>query len=154
MRPDKPSRTALGVAIARSVLERPSTPSGDPAAEARLATDLGAGVIDAENRPRGEFFDAIAVRTRFFDDAVLRAISDGVHQIVVLGAGYDARGLRFRSPGVTFFEVDHPATQADKRARLAKIGASTAGIVFVTADFTEPRLPTVLASSGHDPLTR
>ncbi|MGO9875930.1 MAG: class I SAM-dependent methyltransferase [Acidimicrobiia bacterium] len=154
MRSDKPSLTALGVAIARSALERPSTPSGDPAAEARLATDLGAGVVDVDNRPRGEFFDAIAVRTRFFDDAVLRAISDGVRQIVVLGAGYDARGLRFRTPGVTFFEVDHPATQADKRARLAAIGASTVGIVFVAADFTEPGLPSLLASSGHDPLER
>jgi methyltransferase (TIGR00027 family) len=154
MRSDKPSLTALGVAIARSVLERSSTPSGDPGAEARLATNLGANIVDFDRRPRGEFFDAIAIRTRFFDDAVVRAIGDGVRQIVVLGAGYDARALRFRTPGVTFFEVDHPATQADKRERLATIGASTAGIVFVAADFTEPGLPGILASRGHDPLER
>jgi len=120
----------------------------------RLVATLGAGVVDTGRRPRGDFFDYVAVRTRFFDDAVLRAIADGVRQIVVLGAGYDARALRFRAPGVTFFEVDYPATQADKRERLTAVGASTDGIVFVAADFTEPGLPNVLASSGHDRLER
>jgi methyltransferase (TIGR00027 family) len=150
MRSDGPSLTALGVALARSTLDRPSTPTGDPAAEMRLVASLHAGVVDTGPRPRGDFFDYIAVRTRFFDEAVLRAIADNVRQIVILGAGYDARALRFRAPGVTFFEVDHPATQADKRERLIEVGASTEGIVFVAADFTEPGLSHVLASSGHD----
>lgn len=154
MRPDGPSLTALGVAMARSVLERPATPTGDPEAEVRLAAALGAGAVDAGSRPRGEFFDYIAVRTRFFDDAVLRAIADGVRQIVILGAGYDARALRFRTPVVTFYEVDYPATQADKQERLAAIGASIDGIVFVAADFTEPGLPIALAAAGHDRLER
>jgi methyltransferase (TIGR00027 family) len=154
VRADGPSLTALGVAIARSLLERPSTPTGDPAAEERLTAALGAGSADAGSRPRGEFFDYIAVRTPFFDDAVLQAIADGVRQVVILGAGYDARALRFRTPDVTFFEVDYPATQADKRERLATIGASTDGIVFVAADFTEPGLPIALAGSGHDRLER
>lgn len=154
MRAGGPSLTALGVAIARSLLERPSTATGDPEAEERLTAALGAGSVDAGSRPRGEFFDYIAVRTRFFDDAVLQAIADGVRQVVILGAGYDARALRFRTPGVAFFEVDYPATQADKRERLATIGASTDGIVFVAADFTEPGLPIALAGSGHDRLER
>jgi methyltransferase (TIGR00027 family) len=150
MRSDGPSLTALGVAIARSRLDRPSTPTGDPAAEMRLAATLNVGVVDTGPRPRGDFFDYIAVRTRFFDDAVLRAIADDVRQIVVLGAGYDGRALRFHAPGVTFFEVDHPATQADKRERLVAVGAATEGIVFVAADFTEPGLPQALAGNGHD----
>jgi len=154
VRSDGPSLTALGVAIARSTLERPSMPTGDPAAEARLTAALGAGVVDTGPRPRDDFFDYIAVRTRFFDEAVLRAIADRVPQIVVLGAGYDARALRLRAPGVTFFEVDHPTTQADKRERLAAVGASTDGIVFVAADFTQPGLPHVLANHGHDRLER
>jgi methyltransferase (TIGR00027 family) len=154
VRADGPSLTALGVAIARSVLERPATPTGDPEAEARLAASLGAGAVDAGSRPRGEFFDYIAVRTRFFDEAVLRAIAEGVRQIVILGAGYDARALRFRTPGVTFYEVDYPATQADKQERLAATGASIDGIVFVAADFTEPGLPIALAAAGHDRLER
>jgi methyltransferase (TIGR00027 family) len=158
MRTGSPSLTALGVAIMRSRLDRPSTPEGDPGAEARLAESLGAPPVPppgspdapAEPLPRDEFTVFLEARTAFVDDAVLRAIAGGVQQVVILGAGYDGRALRFRSPGVTFFEVDHPATQADKRARLEEIGASTEGIVFVTADFTEPGLAAALAAQGHD----
>ena len=148
MRSDGPSLTALGVAIVRSTLERPSTPTGDPAAEMRLVATLGAGVVDPGPRPRSDFFDYIVVRTRFFDDALLRSIADGVRQIVVLGAGYDAARSGSAPAGVTFFEIDYPATQADKRERLAAVGASTDGIVFVAADFTEPGLPHVLAKAA------
>jgi methyltransferase (TIGR00027 family) len=92
----------------------------------------------------------VAARTRFFDDMVLRAIAIGVPQIVILGAGYDGRALRFRAPGITYFEVDHPATQRDKRERLARIAASTDNIVFVAADFNEPGLADALETGGHD----
>lgn len=34
-----------------------------------------------------------------------------------VAAGYDSRAWRLSRPGLKFFEVDHPATQADKRAR-------------------------------------
>jgi methyltransferase (TIGR00027 family) len=70
----------------------------------------------------------MARRTAFFDRASLAALERGVRQVVVLGAGYDGRALRFATPGVTWFEVDHPATQSDKRARLAALGARTDGI--------------------------
>jgi O-methyltransferase involved in polyketide biosynthesis len=64
---------------------------------------------------------------------VVDAIDRGVKQVVILGAGYDGRALRFRTPGVRFFEVDHPATQIDKLRRLAALGVSVAGISFVEA---------------------
>jgi len=149
VRPDQPSLTALGVAAARSRLDRPATPTGDPDAEARLVRHLVDGA-DFGGRDRGDFVRSMAVRTRFFDDAVLRAIAGGVKQIVIFGAGYDGRALRFRTPGVTFFEVDHPATQADKRRRLAAVVASTDGIRFVAADFIEGGLPGILAEHGQD----
>jgi len=38
--------------------------------------------------------------------------------VVILGAGYDTRAARLPRAGVKFFEVDHPATQAEKRERL------------------------------------
>jgi methyltransferase (TIGR00027 family) len=41
---------------------------------------------------------------------------------VILGAGYDTRAARLPRAGTRFFEVDHPATQAAKRARLAELG--------------------------------
>ena len=62
--------------------------------------------------------------------------------------------MRFHSPGVTFFEVDHPATQADKRERLDEVGAALDGIVFVAADFIDPDWGEQLAAAGHDPTRR
>jgi methyltransferase (TIGR00027 family) len=160
MRVDGPSLTARGVASARLGLVRPAAPTGDPAADDRLAQGLAEGIAealgerDAEVRRRrragGDFLGFLAARTRFFDDAVLGAIAAGVDQIVILGAGYDGRALRFRTPGVQFFEVDHPATQADKRERLAAIAAGTEGITFVAADFTEPGLDDALTAGGYD----
>src|SRR5262249_28815188 len=133
---DAPSLTAAGVALARASFDRPAAPTGDPDAELQLARSL---LADWTREPRDRregsgFVRFLEVRTRFFDEAVVRAIDAGTHQIVILGAGYDARALRFRTPGVRFFEVDHPATQRDKRDRLHETGASTDGITFVAAD--------------------
>jgi len=155
MRIDGPSLTARGVALARSTLARPSTRTGDPAADERLAGSLADGFAaqirdEPPSRFRQGFVAYLAERTRFFDEAVLRALDDDVHQVVILGAGYDGRALRFRTPGVRFFEVDHPATQRDKRRRLLEIDASTEGIAFVAADFTEPGLAAKLTEAGHD----
>ena len=152
MKADAPSLTAAGVALARASFDRPAARTGDPDAELRLARTLAAEwTREPRDRREGSGFARfLVVRTRFFDDAVVRALDDDVHQIVILGAGYDARPLRFRTPGVRFFEVDHPATQRDKRERLAEIGASTDGITFVAADFTEPGLDTALDAAGYD----
>ncbi len=154
MRTDEPSRTARGVALIRSRLERLPWATGDPDADQRLTTDLLGDWTGAEHMGRTSTRDVllgwVETRTDFFDAAVVDALRAGVRQIVILGAGYDGRAMRYRTPGVTFFEVDHPATQADKRARLDTVRASTEGIAFVAADFTEPGLGAALASAGHD----
>ncbi len=116
-----------------------------------FADDVGPlrGLAEREGRTVHHTLRHIRARTAFFDDAVLRAIERGLTQVVILGAGYDGRALRFRTPGVQFFEVDHPATQADKRGRLARLHVGTDGISFVPADFTEPGLEERLADAGH-----
>jgi methyltransferase (TIGR00027 family) len=158
MRDDGPSLTARGVALARARLTRPSSADGDPAAEQRLAANLVAGIettgLTRERRRGRNVFGWITVRTHFFDEVVVAALADGFTQVVILGAGYDARALRFRTAGVTFFEVDHPATQRDKRERLAEVDAPTEGIVFVAADFIEPGLGDALEHAGHDAQAR
>jgi methyltransferase (TIGR00027 family) len=68
----------------------------------------------------------------------------------MVGAGYDGRALRFRSPGVRFFELDRPVTQADKRARLAALGDIHSRIVFVPVDFTTQNAADALEAAGHD----
>ena len=94
----------------------------------------------------------IAVRTRFAEDALAAAVAQGVRQLVVLGAGLDTyayRGaLRDR---LRIFEVDHPATQEWKRARLAEAGIPLpVSLTFAPIDFERETLPEGLAAAGFD----
>jgi methyltransferase (TIGR00027 family) len=77
------------------------------------------------------------------------ALARGVDQIVIVGIGYDGRPLRFRTPGVCWIEVDHPATQPDKCRRLASLGVPLDHLAFVAVDLIEDDLATALAAAGH-----
>ncbi|HEY2795269.1 MAG TPA: SAM-dependent methyltransferase [Micromonosporaceae bacterium] len=135
------SRTGQAVALMRASMSRPYTQDGDPDAQVRMV----AGMTPIRTVRAG-----IAARTQFFDAQVLAALNRGVRQVVVCGAGYDDRALRFRTPGVRFFELDQPSTQADKRARLTAFGADTSGLTFVPADFRLDDVADVLTRAGHD----
>jgi methyltransferase (TIGR00027 family) len=52
---------------------------------------------------------------------------------------------------VRFFELDQPATQTDKRRRLADIGGDLSGLWLVAIDFETGDGGSVLAAAGHDP---
>jgi methyltransferase (TIGR00027 family) len=93
---------------------------------------------------------SLIARTRFFDERVLAAISAGIRQVVILGAGYDDRALRFRSPGVRFFELDHPATHADKARRLRAMKAGPGRPTLAPADFRHDDVAGILEASGQD----
>jgi methyltransferase (TIGR00027 family) len=134
------SRTSQAVAVTRTGFARPHSAAGDPDAQRKLCAGMPSVVLT-------HMHASLEARTMFFDGQVTAAVAAGVTQIVVLGAGYDDRSLRFRTEGVTFFEVDHPATQADKRARLSALGP---GPVLVAADFRHDDLTSVLADAGHD----
>jgi methyltransferase (TIGR00027 family) len=138
-----PSRTSQVVALTRAELERPHTPGGDPDAQRWLCRGM---------RPSGtgRLRASLIARTRFFDERVLAALSAGIRQVVILGAGYDDRALRFRSPGVRFFELDHPATQQDKRRRLRAMPERDRGPVLAAADFRCDDVTAVLQGCGHD----
>lgn len=89
----------------------------------------------------------LEARTAFFDRVVLEGLERGVDQVVIVGAGYDDRALRFRSPGVRFFEVDHPRTQADKRRRLRRFSEKLPALVPV--DLERDSIAAALAEAGH-----
>ena len=128
------------VALIRAGFDRPHSPDGNPDAQKELCEDMRPVSAD-------RFVARDGRRTRFVDDQVLDAISAGIPQIVVLGAGYDDRALRFTTPGVRFFEVDHPATQTDKERRLGRLGSALRGTVRArAADFQETTSP---GSSRH-----
>lgn len=93
------------------------------------------------------------LRTRFIDEDVEGFTASGGRQLVLLGAGFDCRAWRLRAlEGATVFEVDHPATQAKKRALMERETAR-ARVVFVPWDFErEPldRLRARLGLDGHE----
>lgn len=138
-----PSRTSQAVALTRSGLTRPRTPDGDPDAQRRLCAGMRTARLTS-------MLPSLAARTRFFDDQVLAAIAAGVRQVVILGAGYDDRALRFSSPGVCFFELDHPATQQDKARRLRAMNISAKRLALAPADFRHDDVAAVLDACGHD----
>lgn len=143
---DRPSLTARIVARARSRLERPCTETGDPDAEAALYAGLRTSVLLA---PGPRFKRQMAARTAFFDEVTLTAIRAGMGQVVIVGAGYDGRALRFRSPGVRFFEVDRPITQQDKRRRIEALGVPEDAIAFLAHDLAHGNLAAGLCEVGH-----
>jgi methyltransferase (TIGR00027 family) len=142
-----PSITARRVAAYRLGFTRVPAPYGDAHADERLAADVAAGQELAAGRMR-EYLEA---RTRFFDRVVVGAIGRGVRQIVVGAAGYDGRALRYARSGVRWFEVDHPATQRDKRDRLARLGLDAGQVQFVEADFTRDPIAERLTAGGLNP---
>ena len=69
---------------------------------------------------------AILARTGFIDACLGEALACGLEQLVILGAGFDTRALQFHAlqEGVAVFELDHPATQAAKVARMRRFRPS------------------------------
>jgi methyltransferase (TIGR00027 family) len=72
------------------------------------------------------------------DDYLGACLRAGIEQLVILGAGLDSRAYRIEGlkGQVRVFEVDHPATQAAKLAKLTKLfGALPAHVTYVPIDF-------------------
>jgi methyltransferase (TIGR00027 family) len=88
------------------------------------------------------------------DDRLEAALNGGVKQVVIVGAGYDSRAYRLGGPEkeAVFFEIDHPGTQADKKARVSAVFADIPGHVrFIPAEFSSQALRNSLADGGYDP---
>ncbi len=103
-----------------------------------------------ERAAPGSYGFAIA-RTRCFDDALLSEAAGGVQQVVILGAGYDSRALRFRRElkNVRVLEVDHPGTQARKMDILLRaIADIPKNVHYVPVDFNRGTLEAALARNG------
>jgi len=92
------------------------------------------------------------LRNRYADDALEIALSAGVDQVVLLGAGYDSTALRYAGRPVRFFEVDRADTQRQKRAIVEERAASALGeIAFVSCDLLSDDLAEALVGYGFDP---
>ena len=92
----------------------------------------------------------VPLRTRAIDDA-LRSQITPQHQLVILGAGLDARAYRLPElKEARVFEVDHPVTQDFKRSRIVDYPPMCRELIHCSVDFEKQSLPERLAESGHD----
>ena len=134
------------MAAQRASFPRLPSPHGRPEADQLLQDDVAGGIAVR----RTELTGYLQARTAFFDRFVVDSIGRGTSQIVTVGAGYDGRSLRYASPGVRWFELDHPDTQADKRARLARLQIDPGPTKFVAVDFAVDDVALALRRAGHD----
>ena len=160
--PDRPSRTAFSTCNYRAVaalhpdpkLRNPDGLATRLCPEGRLPHEYERAKEMMERNPEanaGYFF--VNARTRYIDEALARAVTEGATQVVVLGAGYDSRAYRFHdaNPKVVFFEVDLPATLRAKQEALERAFGSVPGHVrFAPIDFDRQTLDAVLAGVGYD----
>lgn len=95
----------------------------------------------------------VVLRVRYSDDACDAAIGDGIEQLVLLGAGFDTTSLRHATAPVRVFEVDAPATQADKRPVIERLlpSHSSCQTVWVPCDLEQDVLREKVLGSGFDP---
>ncbi|HEY6329383.1 MAG TPA: SAM-dependent methyltransferase [Blastocatellia bacterium] len=128
---------------------RPKFKLVDLAARIPAAGQLLPWIIDHRwpgARPAG------VARTRFIDDLLVRALKEGIRQVVILGAGFDCRAYRIDSlEGVRVFEVDHPNTLQAKRQHLSRLLETMPNNVrFLAVDFNTTRLDDALRASEFD----
>lgn len=156
----QPSRTALRVAIRRAahqLVDRPLV-FADPLAIPILGPGAGTWIQEEAARkdhPAGRALRAFLVaRSRYAEEQLAQAVTAGVRQYVVLGAGLDTFACRnpHAPAGLRVFEVDHPNTQGWKRELLRDAGITPPPeAVFVPVDFETQTLADGLAAAGFDP---
>lgn len=105
---------------------------------------------DALAAPTAGLLTHVALRTAAIDAAVRAEVSRGLPQLVILGAGLDARAFRMPELAASVvFEVDFPSTQALKKARTAGLTREAREMRFVPMDFERDSLSGALARAGH-----
>ena len=119
---DGASSTALMVCAYRARASTWPRPIMTDRWAAALAGDEGPRIAAGFDRHWPAMETWLALRVAYLDRLVTLATDRlGVRQVVILGAGYDTRAARMPKSGVRYYEVDHPETQAAKRARLAAL---------------------------------
>lgn len=116
----------------------------DPLAIRIVGSEAAATISAASDRfsPAAKPMRAfMAARARFAEDELAQAVARGVTQVVILGAGLDTFAYRNPFPTLRVFEVDHPATQAWKRERLAAANiAIPESVTYAAVDFNTQTL--------------
>lgn len=115
------------------------------------------GIPPVRNRflkffPTG-MYEYVISRTKYIDAEFKKALEDGVEQILIFGAGFDSRGIRFHdiSKKAKIFELDVPVTQTAKIKSYQEKGIKIPGnLVFIPIDFDRQSIPERLLESGFE----
>lgn len=121
-----------------------------PSAVVAVPSPLGDRALGRLLGPVRGFEGEVLARSRYVEEALAPRLAAGLDQVIVLGAGFDTTALHHPASGCRFFEVDHPATQAEKRAILARRPELGANIVFVPVDFARDDPAESLLQAGFD----
>jgi methyltransferase (TIGR00027 family) len=154
------SRTALGAAALRWIHQ---SIDGEP----KLVVDpvsgllLGEGVLRKVAAHLGDphapallaLRSHVVLRSRYCEDRLASAVGQGVSQLIVLGAGLDT--FAYRQPEwarrLRIYEVDQPASQAEKRRLLSHASiAIPDNVEFVAIDFEQTSLADGLKAAAVD----
>lgn len=96
-------------------------------------------------------YEYVIARTRYIDTVFKKALAEGFDQIILFGAGYDTRALRFQAKAqhTRIFELDAQHTQQAKIKQLRKRNLSTPpNLAFIAIDFEKEPLSQKLDMGG------
>jgi methyltransferase (TIGR00027 family) len=156
--PRAASGTAHSVAVLRAA--HLLVDGEPPVLNDTVAARLLGGDIEAQIRAHADDLQTpasrglrshVLLRGRFTEDTLMEAVADGAEQFVLLGAGLDS--FAYRQPAwahrLAIIEVDHPSSQASKRAALAAAGIEIPpNVRYADVDFERETLAHGLARCG------
>ena len=176
MQDDQASRTALLIAASLVLLHRDAKHS---CLVSKTSADLCAHVLEKHSsqtrlfskivrqdwfRPIANVIERItipgillhyALRKKCINELARSALTNGVAQVVILGAGFDSLSSELQQEFSTaeFWEIDHPATQRHKVGACGEIGIER--VHFIAVDLSAAALDREdLIGSGFDPAKR
>ena len=176
MQDDQASRTALLIAASLVLLHRDAKHSR---LVSKTSADLCAYVLEKHSsqtrlfskivrqdwfRPIANVIERItipgillhyALRKKCINELARSALTNGVAQVVILGAGFDSLSSELQQEFSTaeFWEIDHPATQRHKVRACGEIGIER--VHFIAVDLSAAALDREdLIGSGFDPAKR
>jgi methyltransferase (TIGR00027 family) len=100
--------------------------------------------------PNG-IYEYVIARTKYIDTAFKRALADQFDQVLIFGAGFDTRALRFQDVmgNSRVFELDVPVTQQAKIMQYQKRHLLIPpNLIFISIDFDKDSLPMKLNEAG------
>lgn len=95
-------------------------------------------------------YEYVISRTQFIDE-IFKSDLSGIEQILIFGAGFDSRAIRFEKElkYMKIFEIDAPPTQQAKISRFAEKNIDfPANLEFVSFDLTQEGLGEKLEEAG------